>query len=81
MAMLKMLNLVKFMVMVKKKKMMVKEDDDDGCGDGELSAIRGSQLPPLPRLHNGTSKCTTCLQYNEDVFGKLGSLCLMESVA
>ena len=31
------------------------EDDGDGCGDGELSAIRGSQLPPLPRLHNGTT--------------------------
>ena len=55
MAMLKMLILIKFVVMVKKKKMMVKEDDGDGCGDGELSAIRGSQLPPLPRLHNGTT--------------------------
>ena len=32
------------------------EDDDDGesvegCGDGELSAISRSLLPPLPRLH------------------------------
>ena len=61
------------------------EDDDDGesvegCGDGELSAISRSLLPPLPRLHNATSTTfygalRTHTFNTTRWLGELGTLC------